>query len=90
MKKYSANNIESFDFYLSETKNPMSFKTKLEELIESGLTEQEARTYILSTPIEMEIYYEKNVGLFMIESEAVESCPIFDPYTGEALEENDE
>ena len=90
MKKYKSDSVESIDFYLSETKTPISFKTKLNELIEAGMTEQEARTFILSTPLEMEVYYEKNMGLFMVESEAVDNNTIFDPYTGQELEENED
>ena len=38
-------------------------------------------------PIELELYYNTNLGLFGVESEAVEgNCDIYDPYTSEILE----
>ena len=91
MKKYNAQEVETITVILSETKNPICFKNKMNELItQAGMTETEARNYINTTEFELEIYYEENLGLFAVESEAVESCEIFSPYTGEELEEADE
>ena len=82
--------VEAFDFYLDEAKHPRAFKTKLRELIESGLDEDAARKFIRDTPFVMEVYYDLNRGLFMVESEAVESTEIYNPYTGvECKKRND-
>lgn len=71
---------------------PTAFKAKLEELIGQGMTEEDARRWILSTPIVLELYYEKDSGLFAVESEALESCPesIRSPYSGVPFKETEE
>ena len=63
----------------------------MEELIsQAGMTEAEARNYINTTEFELEIYYEQNLGLFAVESEAVECAIIFSPYTAEEMEDVDD
>lgn len=78
-----ADNFESITITLTREKYPIAFKAKLEELIEEGVfeTEDEAIDWIESTPIELEIYYEKGFGLFAVEFEAVESNEAYSPYT---------
>jgi hypothetical protein len=91
MKKYNSSEVESIHVLLSETKNPICFKNKLNELInQAGMTEQEARNFINTTEFELEVYYEEGQGLFAVESEAVESTEIFSPYSKEQLDEADE
>ena len=38
----------------------------------------------------MEVYYSPYQGLFAVESDAVECSDIFNPYSGELLEENED
>lgn len=78
-----ADNYESIMITLTREKYPIAFKAKLEELIEEGAfeNENEAIDWIESTPIELEIYYEKGSGLFAVESEAVECNGTYSPYT---------
>jgi len=90
MKKKSPNNYESVNILLSKDKTPIAFAKKVAELIDCGLTPDEAETYVSQTEIEMEFYYSDGLGLFMVEAEAVESCTIVDPYSGIKLEENDD
>ena len=90
MKKYNSDQIESIKIRLSENSNPICFKTKLNELVKNGMTEQEARNYINTTDFDMEIYYEEDYGLFMVEADAVEGTSIFSPYSKEEMEEPDE
>ena len=90
LQKHNSDNIESIEVYLTATKTPIAFAKKKAELIDSGMSEDEAIKFINETPFEMEIYYSDNCGLFMVESEAVTDCEITDPYTGEQLEENEE
>ena len=90
MKKNSADNYESINVLLSKKKTPIAFGKKVSELVESGLSEKEAEVYVSQTEIEMEFYYSDGLGLFMVESEAVECCTIVNPYTGEKLEDNDD
>lgn len=77
------------DIYLSETKHPIAFKNKLEELVESGLSESEARNFITTTPFRLEIYYQKNCGLFAVESDACDCSKVYSPYTADEMEWSD-
>ena len=90
MKKNSADNYESINVLLSKEKTPIAFAKKVDELVRSGLSKEEAETFVSQCEIEMEFYYSDDLGLFMVEAEAVESCTIVDPYTGIQMEEADE
>lgn len=87
MRKHNADEMETIEIYLSETHTPIAFQKKVDELIENGLTADEAKQFVRTTPILMEMYYEKNAGLFMVEAEAVECADISSPYTREYLED---
>ena len=90
LKKNNSNNYDNFFISLDETKYPIAFKAKLDELVKCGMTETSARKLISESPIEMEIYYSPDQGLFAVEAEAVDNSLIFNPYDGEEMEENDE
>ena len=83
------NHEEVIEVRLSREKTPIAFKEKLDELMEEGAfdTEKEAIEWIEKTPFVMEMYYEKGHGLFLVESEAIDSCDIVSPYTKEELVE---
>ena len=83
------NHEEVIEVRLSREKTPITFKNKLEELMEEGAfdTEKEAIEWIEKTPFVMEMYYEKGQGLFLVESEAIDNCDIVSPYTKEELVE---
>jgi len=78
---------EIVEVILSETKYPIAFANKLAELMEQGAfnTEAEARQWLATNPICLELYYEKHHGLFAVESESLEGTPeaICSPYTKE-------
>ena len=77
---------ESFMIILDENKYPIAHQMKLEELMEQGAFEsvEAAKEWINTTPIELELYYEKHSGLFAVEAEAVEAIPhsLCSPYSG--------
>ena len=86
------NNAEQYEpimVQLSETETPIAYKNKYDELIGQGMTDKEAREF-LKQPIELEIYYEKDSGLFAVESGAVDSGCVYSPYSGELCEDADE
>jgi len=87
MKKNNSDNYESIKFFLNKDKHPIAFAAKLKELVECGMSKEDAESAIPEMEFEMEIYYSDGLGLFMVESEAVESCTIIDPYTGNELED---
>lgn len=76
---------EVIEIYLDPVKHPVAYNTKVEELIGSGMTREEAEGFVQTTPFEMELYYSKNQGLFMVESEVIESADIYNPYDGKVV-----
>ena len=92
MKKNKAENYEGILVYLDEKRTPLAFNEKLKELMEEGAfdNENDARSYILTNPIELELYYHKGYGLYGVEYDAIECADVYDPYDGTKMEEWDE
>ena len=85
--------VESIDIYLNEQDYPETFRKKIECLKYSGMSEDEAKNFIATNPIQLELYYTVGQGLWGVEAEAIEGGAIIhNPYTGEEgqLDENDE
>lgn len=80
---------ESINIILSEDRFPIAHNLKVEELMEQGAfeTREQAKEWVNTTPIELELYYHKHSGLFGVESGAIESCgeSLCSPYSGENL-----
>ena len=70
-------------FKLTKEKFPIAYQKKMEELVEQGLTEQEAEDCLKEMEFELEVYYHKTYGLFAVESGAVESGNIYSPYNAQ-------
>ena len=87
IKINDVSNYEPINVYLSREKTPIAFQNKLNELMECKAfdTEEEAAKWIEETPFELEMYYEKGYGLFLVESEAVENSCVFSPYSKKEL-----
>lgn len=90
MKVNAPEKAEIIELFLSKDKTPIAYKKKVAELIKSGYSEKEAEHFVSTTPFEMEFYYSDDLGLFLVEAEAVENAILVDPYTGENLEHLDE
>lgn len=91
IKLNTAEKCEIITISISRESHPIAWDNKLKSLIKSGLSEAEAEQNLILYPeIEMELYYDPELGAFLIESEAVESTDIFNPYSGEILEIEDE
>ena len=90
MKANKAGQEETISVLLTRRTFPIAFQNKLNELMESGAfyNEEEATRWIESNPIVLEIMYEKNWGLFAVESEAIERNNLMSPYSGEEIEDN--
>ena len=88
MKANKVGQEETIGVLLTRRTFPIAFQNKLNELMECGAfyNEEEATRWIESNPIVLEIMYEKDSGLFAVESEAIESCDIVSPYTKEEIE----
>lgn len=91
VKLNNSDQYESIMITLDPEKYPIAYKNKLDELMEEGAfpTIEEAEKWIRKTPIEMELYYEKGCGLFLVEADAVESGTIYSPYSGELCDDYD-
>lgn len=76
---------DTLDIHLSPERTPRTFKRKVKCLMLSGLTEEEAIADTFKTPITMELFYDIGVGLFCVESEAVDNTPIFNPYSSKEI-----
>lgn len=94
MEKIKVNPAEQYEsilVILDEKKYPIAHQMKLEELMEQGAFEsvEAAKEWINTNPIELELYYEKDAGLFAVEAEAVESIShtLCSPYTKAEFEE---
>lgn len=93
--KYKFNNAadaEIIHVILSQEKFPIFFKQKVDEVIEEfNLTEEEARKQVEGMEFTLELCYQQGSGLFAIETEAIEQSGnnLFNPYTGEHIEECD-
>lgn len=61
------------------------YERKKQELVAAGMTEDEAERWLLTTPITLELFYDFDRGLFGVESEAIECCDIYNPYTGNKI-----
>ncbi len=88
MKANKAGQEETIAVLLTRKSFPIAFQNKLNELMEQGAfdSEEEATRWIEKHPIILEIMYEKNNGLFAVESEAIESAYLMSPYSGETIE----
>lgn len=75
---------EYIEVLLTPTKYPIAYKNKIDELMEQELfsSREEAEHWVQTNPICLEFIYEKNCGLFAVESEAIEANACTSPYSG--------
>jgi len=90
MKLHNSDQYESINILLDKHKHPIAFENRVQSLVNSGLTRKEALDFVRTTAIELELYYDKDAGLFGMEAEAVESGTIYNPYSGELMEDAEE
>lgn len=89
MQLNNSDNYESITVQLSKEKTPIAWEQRVLSNMNSGATREEAEE-LASEPIEVEMYYNPDAGLFLVEAEAVESGTIYDPYSGELLDQAEE
>lgn len=89
MKINNSDQYESIEISLDPIKHPIAYAKRVEELIECGFSKKEAEKEAMQ-PTEMELYYEKGLGLMLVDTGAVESGTIYSPYTGELYDDADE
>jgi len=78
---------ETIDILLSEERFPRTREAKLEELLEENAfdSREEAERWLDQTPVCLDLIYEKGLGLFAVESEAVEANSLSSPYSGKEI-----
>ena len=84
---------EVIEVLLTPNKFPIAYKNKVDELMEQGAFDnrEDAEKLVQTTPICLEIIYEKHSGLFAVESEGLECGGLISPYTNkEIICENEE
>jgi len=83
--KITVNEGDVIDILLTREKTPIAYERKLYEYMDRcSATKEEAEKYLLK-PIPMELFYSMDQGLFGVEAEAIESCEIFNPYSGKEI-----
>ena len=93
LKLNGSEQYESINVRLSKDKTPIAFENKVQELLEQGAfdSREEAEKWVSETDFEMEMYYQKDCGLFLVEADAVENdADIYSPYTREKYESFDD
>ena len=89
MKLNNADNYEPIKIHISKDKHPIVWENRVQSLMNSGLNREEAENAATGN-IDLELYYDPNTGLFAVESEAVESGCIYNPYDGHLMEKWDD
>jgi len=74
---------------LDPEKTPIAYEQRVQSLMTAGLDRPASEVMALE-PIELELYYDINAGLFAVEAEAVEAGTIYNPYSKELLDDADE
>lgn len=81
------NKYESVNIILSKEEYPIAFEKYVKDIMQGGMTREEAEKYASETPIELELYYQVGFGLFGISSDYVENVESFvSPYNGDEYE----
>ena len=92
VKLNGAENYEPIHITITEIEQPIAYNQKIDELVEQGAypNREEAKKKNQVFHFDMEMYYQKHSGLFIVEEGAVESGTIYSPYDGELCDEPDE
>ena len=89
VQAYSADYIESINVVITKDRYPILYRRKKEELVEQKVYEtiEDAEIDNPRFEIELELYYDKEWGLYGVESDAISSSAesICSPYTGESM-----
>jgi len=73
------------EVFLSPEKTPNAFIKKVKCLQINGISKELAEKNTRNTPISLELYYSVGQGLFAVESGAIDSIPIYNPYDGSEI-----
>jgi hypothetical protein len=65
---------------------PIAYGRRVDNLMLAGFTRKEAEQEALK-PMELEIYFDPETSMFLVDPGAVDSGTIYNPYSGEFIEE---
>jgi len=82
-----AKKAEVISVKLTKEKTPIAYNKKLNELMEQGAfkTVTEAEAWLENTEYDLELYYQKDCGLFALDPEALACSTCYSPYTGDEM-----
>ena len=72
---------DAIDVSLSPETTPGVYERRVACLMQSGLSEDEARR-AAATPLTLELFYGIGQGLFAVEYEPLDSIRVYNPYDG--------
>lgn len=76
---------ETIEVITTPQTNPEMFRRRVRSLLLSGLPQQEAEKFVVSTPQKLELFYDVDLGAFAIDAEAVGNTLLYNPYTGKEI-----
>lgn len=65
--------------------NPITFKRRVQCLMLSGLTQEQAEHIASTEPMKLALFYDIGRGAFAVDAEAVSNTPLYNPYTGKEI-----
>lgn len=89
INKNKPEEYESIMVVIDPVEHPKVYKAMIESYMKSGMTKAEAVAQMFQ-PVELELYFDPDSGLFAVEPEAVDSTEIYNPYTKEKLIEHND
>ena len=67
--------------------NPLTYRRRIADLMLSGMSQAEAQRHASARPMQLALFYDVGRGAFAIDSEAVGNMPLYNPYTGEMIQD---
>ncbi len=76
---------EVIDVVTTPDTYPELFRRRVKSLVSSGLPQPEAEKFVVSTALQLELFFDIGRGGFAVDAEAVGNTPLYNPYTGKAI-----
>lgn len=65
--------------------NPITFQRRVQCLMISGLSQEQAEHIASTEPMKLELFYDIGRGIFAVDAEAVGNTSLYNPYTAEEI-----
>lgn len=91
MKANNYKNYESIIVKITKEEHPIIYQQIVDEQVSLGVPKEQAEEYAEGHEIQLELYYQKDYGLFGVDAEAVdEQVDLCSPYNKEEIEYEEE